>query len=191
MLLWIKINLLYVSIGFIALFSVLIVIYSIYIKENTSVLYIKTSHDNSLYITTPNHTSQLIGNGSGSGKIRVFSGKYQITSVSDTNCETYKTINVGKKENKNLTIHTADTLKTVVGEDILKQLPYTDTSGPFTVDIDYSKNSDNNCTSNLVITDSSPQGRMNALHWLRQNGVDPTNIAVEFDDFTNPLQKGD
>ncbi len=189
MLSWIKTHFLFTSIACIAIFTVFIVLYSIYIRENTSVLYVKTSQNNSLYITTPNHTSQLIGDGS--GRVRVFSGKYQITSVSDTNCETYKTINIGKKENKTLTIRTADTLKTVVGEAILKQLPYTDTSGPYTIDIDYSKNSDNNCTSSLVITDSSPQGRMNALHWLRQNGIDPTDVIIEFDDFTNPLQKGD
>lgn len=65
-------------------------------------------------------------------------------------------------------------------------MPHTDINGPFTIeyvttkdDVDYIK-----------VTDSSPQGRVNALHWLRENGINPTNLNIEFDDFINPLEDG-
>ena len=65
-------------------------------------------------------------------------------------------------------------------------LPTTDIDGPFTLTYLYTKDG----VDYVKVTDSSPRGRMNALHWLRQNGVDPTDINIQFDDFTNPLLGG-
>jgi flagellar basal body-associated protein FliL len=69
----------------------------------------------------------------------------------------------------------------------LHTLPITDINGPFTLEYLYTKND----VDYLKVSDSSPQGRMNALHWIRENGLDPTDLNVQFEDFTNPLKYKD
>ncbi len=64
----------------------------------------------------------------------------------------------------------------------------TDVSGPFTIEYMYTKNR----VDYIKVVDSSPQGRMNAIYWLRERGIDPTDLGIRFDDFTNPLNsRGD
>ena len=39
----------------------------------------------------------------------------------------------------------------------------------------------------IIITDSSPDGRQNALRWIRSKGFDPTQLEIEYRDFANPF----
>jgi hypothetical protein len=68
---------------------------------------------------------------------------------------------------------------------LIAQLPYTDITGPFS--IDYGPSSTQKNGSFILISDSSPNGRVNALKWIKQQGYDPVNMEIHFDDFTNPL----
>lgn len=72
---------------------------------------------------------------------------------------------------------------------IIDILPYTEPSGPFSIDYGLSKTDKTRVF--LLISDSSPNGRVNALKWLRQQGQDPTNIEMVFSDFINPLEGGE
>lgn len=66
---------------------------------------------------------------------------------------------------------------------ILKSLPYTDIRGPFTINYGTVPNG----TIDLTVTDSSPNGRVNALKWIRDQGDDPTNYQIIFQDTSNPF----
>lgn len=68
---------------------------------------------------------------------------------------------------------------------IINELPYTDVEGPFT--IDYGTTPDRLYGSFIEITDSTPLGREVAISWIKNQGYDPTNIDIRFDDFENPL----
>lgn len=68
---------------------------------------------------------------------------------------------------------------------ILNSLPVTEILGPFSIDYGLSDSRKDGVF--LEISDSSPQGRVNALKWLRQNGQDPTDFEIRYSDFTNPL----
>ena len=68
---------------------------------------------------------------------------------------------------------------------IISSLPYTDTSGPFS--IDYSGSNNREYGTSIVISNSLPQGRLEALRYIRQNGGDPTNLDIRYEDFKNPL----
>lgn len=69
----------------------------------------------------------------------------------------------------------------------VSQLPYTDILGPFT--IDYSLEAREDGRLNLIIKDSSPKGRSAALQWIRNQGADPTDYSITFEDFNNPLSQ--
>ncbi len=81
------------------------------------------------------------------------------------------------------TDETAETEQSLPVHDSLFGPPITDINGPFTIEYMYTKDR----VDYIKITDSSPQGRMNALHWLREHDINPTDLNIRFDDFTNPL----
>ncbi|MDO8336607.1 MAG: hypothetical protein Q7T74_07605 [Candidatus Saccharibacteria bacterium] len=91
-------------------------------------------------------------------------------------------INSGDSTKKNKD-EIAETEKSLPVHRIFYSPPVTDINGPFTLEFMYKKNN----VDYIKITDSSPQGRMNAMHWLRTRGVDPTDLSIRFDDFKNPL----
>ena len=68
---------------------------------------------------------------------------------------------------------------------LINQLPYIDVNGPFA--IDYGKSYLQKNGSTIIVSDSSPEGRINAVKWIRSQGYDPTNLDIQFDDFVNPL----
>jgi hypothetical protein len=68
---------------------------------------------------------------------------------------------------------------------IINLLPYTDVAGPFS--LDYGPSYLNGLGSFIEITDSSPDGRVNALKWIRSQGYNPTNLEIQFNDFQNPI----
>jgi hypothetical protein len=80
-------------------------------------------------------------------------------------------------------------LQLEAGTPIIKQLPYTDITGPFTIDYGPSPTRKNGIF--LIVSNSSPEGRVNALKWIRQQGYDPTNLEIRFDDFVNPIVTGE
>jgi hypothetical protein len=71
---------------------------------------------------------------------------------------------------------------------IVNLLPYTDPAGPFSIDYGASESRKNGVF--LVISDSSANGRVNALKWIRQQGYDPTNLEITYLDYSNPLLQG-
>ena len=68
---------------------------------------------------------------------------------------------------------------------LLSKLPYSDTSGPFK--IDYSLTSESR--SFVTIGETSPDGRTNALRWIKQQGVDPKSIDIRLNKFSPPLRR--
>lgn len=90
---------------------------------------------------------------------------------------------VGSNNTNNTGVETAETEEGLPVHDIIYSPPITDVKGPFTIEYLYTKNH----VDYIKITDSSPQGRMNAMHWLRERGIDPTELNIKFDDFKNPL----
>lgn len=68
---------------------------------------------------------------------------------------------------------------------IITLLPFTDIAGPFS--IDYGPSPDRKDGVFLIVSDSSPEGRTNALRWIKQQGYDPTELEIRFYDFNSPL----
>lgn len=64
-------------------------------------------------------------------------------------------------------------------------LPTTQVTGPFT--INYGPSETRKDGVFLEIIDSSPEGRTNALKWIRERDQDPTDLEIRFLDFANPL----
>lgn len=71
---------------------------------------------------------------------------------------------------------------------ILKYLPYTNDSPPFTIDYGPAEAGKGNIL--LLVSNSSPNGRQAAIDWIRQHGEDPTNMEIKFTGFTNMLFPG-
>jgi hypothetical protein len=70
---------------------------------------------------------------------------------------------------------------------IVYNLPVTDIFGPFSIDYGPSAARENGVY--LTISDSSPEGRANAIKWIRQHNQDPTDLEIRYPDFVNPLEK--
>lgn len=70
---------------------------------------------------------------------------------------------------------------------ILNDLPYSDPSGPYK--IDYGFNQDDKKTPYLVVSFSTPNGRSEAIDWLKDNDVDPTSLEIIFEGFESPIYK--
>jgi len=68
---------------------------------------------------------------------------------------------------------------------LVRLLPYSDINGPFTIDYGPSPVRKNDIF--LLVSDSSPRGRENALRWIKQQGYDPTDLEIRFSDFNNPV----
>lgn len=71
---------------------------------------------------------------------------------------------------------------------LLSMLPYTDIENYFSIDYGASETRKNGIE--LIVTNSTSEGRLNALKWIRQQGLDPTNFEIKFVDFDNPLASG-
>lgn len=71
---------------------------------------------------------------------------------------------------------------------LISKLPYTDIDGPFTIAYALTPSSDG--TVDIIISDSSPEGRENAIKWIKSQGVDPSDLNLIFYDFQNPLLVG-
>lgn len=76
----------------------------------------------------------------------------------------------------------------LANNEIIRLLPVTVVEeGPFSLDYGTNPNVKNKVF--IEVSDSSPEGRVNALHWIRSHGFDPTDLDIRFDDFSNPLVK--
>lgn len=68
---------------------------------------------------------------------------------------------------------------------IITLLPYSDLTAPFSIDYGPSEYRKDDVV--IIISNSTPDGRDYALRWIRQQGYDPANLEIVFDDFVNPL----
>lgn len=59
--------------------------------------------------------------------------------------------------------------------------------GPFSVD--YGPTEDRQNGVFILISNSSPNGRKNALEWIQDQGTNPADIELVYDDFNNPLER--
>lgn len=72
---------------------------------------------------------------------------------------------------------------------LLSKLPYIDVMGPFSVN--YAFSSEDSVNAYIVIKNATPAGRVKALQWIRDQGVDPADLNIQFEDFVNPTTQGD
>jgi len=70
---------------------------------------------------------------------------------------------------------------------LLQYLPYDDISAPFTVD--YYFDTKDTTKTYVLIKNSTANGRIRALNWIREKGIDPADLNITFDGFQNPLRK--
>lgn len=70
---------------------------------------------------------------------------------------------------------------------LINQLPYVPDDMLFS--LDYTTTRDDPPTIYYTISNSSPDGRKEALSWLRSVNVDPATIDLRYSDFNNPLIK--
>lgn len=68
---------------------------------------------------------------------------------------------------------------------IIKLLPYSDELGPFSLNYGFTTN--DNKGFYLTISNSSPEGRVAALKWIRDHGYNPTDFNIIFGGFANPF----
>jgi hypothetical protein len=68
---------------------------------------------------------------------------------------------------------------------IITLLPYTDITAPFSVDYGPSDYREGDVV--LIISNSTPSGRDAALRWIKQQGYDPKDLELVFEDYVNPL----
>lgn len=68
---------------------------------------------------------------------------------------------------------------------LIKELPYTDINAPFS--IDYGASPTRKYGVVIYISNSTPYGRQAALKWIRQQGVNPSDLEIYYNDFTNPI----
>lgn len=78
---------------------------------------------------------------------------------------------------------------TIKESPIIESIPYTSVEGPFSIDYGADK-SKGAYSIYIKISDSTPEGRVAALKWIREQGEDPTNYNIEYVDFNNPLIEG-
>ncbi|MEO5948774.1 MAG: hypothetical protein ABIP74_00010 [Candidatus Saccharimonas sp.] len=71
---------------------------------------------------------------------------------------------------------------------LVGNIPHVDVSGPYS--IDYGERSAAETMASLVISDSTPDGRIAAIKWIAEQGVDPTTIDIRYDEYVNPLTTG-
>ena len=71
---------------------------------------------------------------------------------------------------------------------LIALLPVTEINGPFTLDYGPSETRDNGVF--IEVSDSSPGGRKNAQKWMKERGMDPTDLEIRYTDFVNPLAGG-
>lgn len=72
---------------------------------------------------------------------------------------------------------------------LINYLPYSDITGPFS--IDYASDPLDSTKTRVIISNSTADGRLKALEWIRAKGIDPADLILEFEDFQNPTTQGD
>lgn len=71
---------------------------------------------------------------------------------------------------------------------VFSKLPYDDLNGPFSINYGASKARKGGTV--VSISFSTPKSRQKALQWIREQGSDPSDLEIRFDDFVNPLTTG-
>ncbi len=72
---------------------------------------------------------------------------------------------------------------------IISKLPRITLVGPYRIDYGI-QGKDNTSHPYLLISNSTPKGRQNALDWIRSEGSEPTDLDIRFPDFINPVTGG-
>lgn len=73
---------------------------------------------------------------------------------------------------------------------LINYLPESNIMGPYTISYSVFGVGDNEQVT-IIIKNSTPNGRLKALQWIRDQGVDPADLIIEFEDFHNPTNQGD
>jgi hypothetical protein len=68
---------------------------------------------------------------------------------------------------------------------IISVLPYYDSIAPFSIDYGGSRSGEYGTL--IIISNSIPQSRVEALKYIKQNGSNPTDLEIMYKDFKNPL----
>jgi hypothetical protein len=77
--------------------------------------------------------------------------------------------------------------ETAAQNPLLEYLPYDDISAPFS--IDYYFDTNDSTKTYVLIKNSTADGRIRAINWIRDKGIDPADLNIIFDDFQNPLRE--
>lgn len=73
---------------------------------------------------------------------------------------------------------------------LINYLPESDILGPYTISYAISgEGTDEKAT--IVVKNSTANGRIKALQWIRKQGFDPADLTIQFEDFNNPTNQGD
>lgn len=68
---------------------------------------------------------------------------------------------------------------------LIKLLPSTNINAPYVIDFGPSKTRTNGTV--IYIGDSTSEGRISALKWIRAQGYNPSDLEIVFSDFSNPI----
>ncbi len=64
---------------------------------------------------------------------------------------------------------------------------HNDYLAPYRMMYDYDDTSTVGKRAKVVVKNSDPKGRLEAMKWLRLNGIDPTSLDIRFEGYINPL----
>lgn len=70
---------------------------------------------------------------------------------------------------------------------VIDSLPVDEVTGPFSIDYGFAEDNTNEVF--LIVSNSSPRGRIAALKWIRGSGQDPTDLKIRFEGYNNPLSE--
>lgn len=70
---------------------------------------------------------------------------------------------------------------------LIAKLPYYDITGPFS--IGYAFSTEESVDAYIIIKNSTPDGRIKALRWIHDQGIDPADLTIQFKDFVNPTRE--
>lgn len=98
---------------------------------------------------------------------------------------------IDKIESITGSIASAEGSITTTKNPLINYLPESNIEAPYTISYRLVENDSGGEDAVIIIKNATPSGRIKALAWIKEQGFDPADLQIEFEDFQNQLEAGD
>ncbi len=151
--------------------------FTIYVLQTTGTLEVSSSNNSALIsISQEDHEAKVIG--TGAAKAHLKPGSY-LVSASQNGYQTSTVATITTKQTTNISLKLASASSSTTANKLLGKLPFLGPNAEY--EITATILAENNSSGPVItITTATPQGKQDALQWIKDQGLNPTDFTIKY-----------